>query len=291
MKYIKLIRCKHYIKNILIFLPLFFSNNLTNVDMLITTLLGFVSFSLLSSVVYVFNDIIDADRDKENPVKCNRPIASGEITKQRGSIILIILLVLSMCINIFILKLNLIGYMLVFLYLFINILYSLRLKHIPIVDVSILTLGFLLRLLFGANIANIEVSNLLYLTVLAISFYMGLGKRRNEYIKLGDKAREVLSQYNKKFLDKNMYMCLTIGIIFYSLWCMEMSGKINSFIDIIWTVPLVIIIFMKYSLNIEKDSYGDPVEVILSDKTLVFLIGLFALLITAILYTSTMVLL
>lgn len=130
---------------------------------------------------------------------------------------------------------------------------------------------------------NIEISNWLYLTILSLSFYMGMGKRRNEFTKLNkkDETREVLKQYSENFLNENMYMFLALTIIFYSLWCLEMS---NKFKNIMYTIPLVIIIALKYSLNIEKESDGDPVDLIFGDKILIFLTAILAIIMGVILY-------
>ena len=120
---------------------------------------------------------------------------------------------------------------------------------------------------------------------MAGSFYLGFGKRRNEIIKQGDKSRDVLKKYNKEFLDKFMYVCLILAIVFYSLWCID-AATINRIGNnyMIWTIPLLLIIFMKYSLNVESDSFGDPVDVILNDKVLIALVSIFALIMFGILY-------
>ena len=104
----------------------------------------------------------------------------------------------------------------------LNLLYSFGLKNVPVADIAILVSGFLLRVLYGSSITGIEISKWLYLTVIAMSFYLGLGKRRNELEKHGgESTRKVLEAYNKNFLDKNMYMCLSLAIVFYSLWCTD----------------------------------------------------------------------
>ena len=108
---------------------------------------------------------------------------------------------------------------------------------------------------------------------------MGLGKRRNELKKNGNETRKVLQYYNHEFLSNNMYVCMTLGIVFYSLWCININIP-----HIIWTVPLVIIICMKYSLNLEGDSYGDPIDVILHDKLLDFLALIFAVIMFVLIY-------
>lgn len=289
---IKLIRPKHYIKNFLIFLPLFFSGELNNINKVSVSLLGFISFCLLASVVYVINDLKDIENDKLNPTKKDRPLASGKIKKKEAIIISLILLLLMCFINIVNLKLEyisknqfILSISLEILYLVLNILYSFGLKNVPIVDIVILASGFIIRIVYGAVITQIEISNWMYLTVMSGAFYLGLGKRRNEVIKQGDKARKVLKKYNKEFLDKYMYVCLTLSIVFYGLWTIDGKNLVrfgNNYM--IWTIPLLMIILMKYSLIIEGDSYGDPVDIILKDKFLLSLILLFAIIIIILLY-------
>ena len=286
--YIKLMRVHHYIKNVLIFLPIIFSKNIFNFGMMRNTVLGAIAFSLMASMVYIINDIIDVEEDRKHIKKKNRPIASGKVSIKEAWILVIVLLVISTLINIVLIKTSeQIGrwtLVIFYGYLIMNILYSVKLKYIPILDITILTLGFLLRVIYGSQIIGVGTSNWLYLTVLAVSFYMGLGKRRNELIKNGSQGRKVLKHYNKEFLDRNMYMCISLGIVFYSLWCIDINAAINGFINIIYTVPLVIVICMKYSLIVEGDSLGDPVDVILSDKILMLLILVYALLVFSIIF-------
>lgn len=287
--YLKLMRIKHYLKNVLIFLPLIFSGEINNYAKSIACILAFISFSLIASVVYIVNDMKDIENDRKHPVKKNRPLASGAVSPKEGIALIIILIIISFLIDYIItkiIKLNVlwaIGYELT--YLLINIAYSFGLKNKPIIDISILMTGFLIRVLYGAYITGIEVSNWLYLTIISGSFYMGLGKRRNETIKNGDKSRAVLKRYTKDFLDKNMYVFLTLALVFYSLWCvdpttLERTG--NNYM--IWTVPIAMIILMKYNLNIEGDSFGDPVDVLFEDKTLLGSSGIFAIAVFTIIY-------
>lgn len=275
---LKLMKVKHYIKNLLIFLPLIFSNNMTNIKLLIQTILAFVIFSLITSVVYIFNDLKDIEKDKLHPTKKFRPLASGEITKKQAYIIIIILIGICIISSIWIFKENLKAYLLILTYILLNICYSLKLKNIPIIDITVLAIGYLLRIMYGASIIYVPVSNWLYLTILSASFYMAMGKRRNEISEITTKktTREVLKYYNTNFLDKNMYMCLGLAIVFYSLWCMDICKQMNNRINIMYTIPIIIILSMKYSLNIEKDGSGDPVEVILKDKTIIFLLLILA---------------
>ena len=283
--YIKLMRIKHYLKNCLIFIPLIFSGNFFNLEKIFLTFLGFISFGILSSSVYCINDLKDIEDDKKHPVKKNRPIASGQVSKRGAIGFTIILFLISIILMIPIIKISIVPLIIELTYFGLNIAYSCGLKKVPIVDVVILVSGFIIRLLFGAAITSIEISNWLYLTVMAGSFYLGFGKRRNEVIKQGDQSREVLKKYNKDFLDKFMYVCLILAITFYSLWCVDaLTIERIGNNHMIYTIPLLLIIFMKYSLNVENDSFGDPVDVILSDKILIGLVLIFGLMILGILY-------
>lgn len=283
MDYLKLMRPKHYIKNFLIFLPLLFSGKLLDFSNILKTLGGVICFSLIASSIYIINDIKDKDKDRKHKTKCNRPIASGKISVKNAIIFMVVLLIL---VTVLVIAMNFsilsIGFLL--LYFILNLVYSLGLKNVPLIDIIILVSGFVIRVLFGASILSITVSNWLYLTVMALSFYLGLGKRRNEIMKTGSNTRKVLKYYTKEFLDKNMYMFLSMTIIFYSLWTSDVDIVSKSNNLLIWTVPLVIVICMRYSMDIEGESDGDPVEVIMHDKVIISLVFLYALSLITILY-------
>ncbi|HBP13206.1 MAG TPA: decaprenyl-phosphate phosphoribosyltransferase [Firmicutes bacterium] len=273
---LKLMRIKHYLKNGLIFLPLIFNSQLFEIKPLLMTFYGFISFCLISSAVYVINDIKDVEKDRMHKIKKNRPIASGAISIKEAILLFIVLTISSLCINIFIIK-EFSSILLISLYLILNIMYSLGLKNIPIIDVVILVSGFVIRVIYGASITSIEISKWLYLTVMSGSFFMGFGKRRNEIIKQGNDSRAVLKYYTKDYLDKFMYACLVLTLMFYSLWSVDTSTTAKFGENMIYTIPLVMIIFMKYCLDIEGNSYGDPVDVITSDKILMCMVGILAI--------------
>ncbi len=283
-KYLYLMRVHHYIKNILIFMPLIFSGGLFEWDSFVRTLLGTASFSLVTSAVYIINDIRDVEKDRLHPTKKNRPIASGAVAPAQAWL----LMAVSLAAGIGLLALSgasAAGYALLLLYLVINIAYSMGLKDVPLLDIAILASGFLLRVLFGAVLTGTEVSEWLYLTVLSAAFYLGLGKRRNELQKRreGD-TRKVLRYYTRDFLDKNMYMCLALLNTFYALWCKDITNEGRAYA--VWTVPIVILICMKYNLTVEGNSEGDPVEVLLHDKALLALCVVYGIVIMGMLYVG-----
>lgn len=274
-EYLKLLRIKHYIKNLLIIVPFFFSKSSWDSYILFKILLGIVCFSFASSSIYIFNDIRDIEKDKLHPSKKYRPIASGKISQRNALILFFFCIAISAFLSIFILQ-N--GILILSIYVCLNILYSMWLKKFPIIDVIILATGFALRIIYGGLITNIPISKWLYLVVITGSLCMGLGKRRNE-LKMQDNTRDVLKYYSPEFLDKNMYVFITLVIVFYSLWTVELENH-----AIIWTVPVVIIILMKYSFNIEGKSDGDPVEVLLHDKILMLMCISYTIFIFVLLY-------
>ena len=268
--WIRLLRPKHYLKNVLVLLPLVFSGRLGEGAVLRAGLGAFAAFCLLSSAVYILNDLRDAPADRENPAKRMRPIASGAVPVT-GAAVLCVLLLCAVVVLGLAFRFPLGGWVTLAAYLAVNVGYSLGLKNVPLLDVALLVSGFLLRMLCGALVTGIEISGWLYLTVIAISFYLSLGKRRGELRSRGESGRAVLKYYNEAFLDKNMHTCLTLAIVFYSLWSVNSGHE-----HMVWTVPLVILLCMKYSMTVEGNSDGDPIEVIYQDKVLMILAAVFA---------------
>jgi 4-hydroxybenzoate polyprenyltransferase len=265
---INLIRLKHYVKNILIFIPLIFSLNFTKADLLLNEILAFISFSFAASFVYVINDIVDKDKDRLHPVKKNRPIASGALSSLQAMSVAVVLIAVSLWIAY---MLNTRALFIVMAYLISNILYSFWLKNVPIIDVSLIALGFLLRVLMGGAAISVPISKWLLLTIMTLSFYLGFAKRRNEMSKVNstNETREVLKEYNANFLDKAMNSMMTLSVAFYALWSID-AQVVKTFNSdkLIATVPFVLIGMFRYSLIIEGDSYGDPTDVLLSDRLL-----------------------
>ncbi len=264
-KYIQLIRVKHWVKNILIFIPLVCSGLVTNSNV-ISCIEAFFAFSFASSFIYIINDIQDIEKDKLHPRKKNRPLPSGKIKKSTAIYIAVLMIILTFSINT-IINNNFLNTSLYFLlaYIIINICYSMGLKNVAIIDIVLLASGFVIRVYYGASIINVDVSSWLFLTIMSSSLFLGLGKRKKELIN-SKESRKVLQEYNEAFLDKFQYLSLTLTIVFYSLWSIEQDIKY-----LYLTIPLLIIIFMKYSLNIEMNDEGDPTTVLYQDKLLMSL--------------------
>ena len=254
-KYLRLLRVHHYLKNGLIFLPLLFSGDLFQWNLLGQTMIGYLSFCLIASSIYIYNDIQDIEKDKMHPIKKKRPIATGEISLKKAIIIGLLLFLAAIgC--------QTIGYL-----LFHNQGFIVSTVIMLGYYVMILALGFVLRVLYGGAITNTEISSWLFLTVLSICLFAGFGKRRNEMIKNKTTSRKVLQAYTKSFLDKSMYLFLSLALVFYSLWCTNGLQFIENNL-LTYSILFVIFIVLKYALTIEQDSYGDPIDVILQDKLL-----------------------
>lgn len=277
IKYIiKQLRVKHYVKNGLIFIPLIFSGLLLQgekLEYLVKSIWGFVAFCLSASFVYVVNDLFDAKKDRNHSKKRKRPIAAYMIKSYEAVLMLVTIAVVVGLIFAEFLGMNLWALIIVISYVIVNLLYSFALKKVPIVDVFILALCYVIRVYFGASIIGVGVSKWLYLTIICASLYMGYGKRRGEAkSEEGKDTRKVIGKYSYNFLDKNIYLCLTMCLVFYSLWAVDfragVEGYFNSILVLI-SIPLVMFILMRYSLDIEKsDTSADPIEVLLKDYVL-----------------------
>lgn len=262
--YLRLIRVKHWIKNLLIFIPFVCSKQFSYINM-INCILGFFVFSSLSSFIYIVNDIRDIEKDKLHPVKKNRPLSSGKIKKSVAIAIAVILLLISIVLNTLI-NSSIINQAVYFLvaYFIVNVAYSFGLKNVAIFDVILLASGFVFRVYYGAAIVSVEVSRWLFLTIGSASLFLGLGKRKKE-LQTSKESRKVLSDYNESFLDKFQYIMLGLTLVFYSLWTIEQKSKY-----LYLTVPIIIVLFMRYCLITEKSNEGDPTTILYQDKFLMF---------------------
>ena len=281
--YIKEMRVHHYIKNLLVFVPLACSGQFFLFGKLIASIYAFLSFCFISSAIYFINDIRDIEKDRNHPTKCNRPIAAGQIPIKSAIVFTLFLIAVAIVFNV--LCFNIYSSLLLLLYFAINLGYSFGLKNIPLLDIAILVSGFLIRALYGSVVTDIQISNWLYLVIISVAFYLGLGKRRNELTKQSEDTRKVIKKYPFAFLDNNMYVCMALIFVFYALWTVdEKTVAVYHTSGLIWTVPVVILIFMKYSLTVEGNSDGDPVEVLIHDKVLVGLCVLYLILMFVLLY-------
>lgn len=256
-----LIRPHHWVKNLLVVAPPFFGGIVfLNSGNFIVTLMAFTAFSFISSAGYIINDLLDSTQDRLHPKKKNRPLASGRIRNDTVLSITAILLILSIVISI---RINFYFLLTCVVYLIVTTLYSLTLKKIVVVDALCIAAGFLLRIIAGGFALNTHVSNWLYLTTLLLSLLLAFGKRRGELnlVKKGHIFREVLKDYNEKFLDRSIIFLAGASIITFSVYSIAEGWKI-----FITTTPFICFGTLRYLYLIRHRSKGDPTEALLKDK-------------------------
>jgi 4-hydroxybenzoate polyprenyltransferase len=281
---LKLMRPSQWIKNGFVFVGLIFSKGWSEPDTLRRVIWASLAFCATASAIYILNDIEDISKDRRHPVKCRRPLASGKVTMHWAWGTMIINLVcglfLGFCVStsaLFIL----------ICYILINLLYSKKLKEIPILDVFIIASGFLLRILIGTIGVSIQPSDWLLLCGMMISLFIGFGKRRAELLNMGGETavtRNVLEFYSERLLD--IFIAITGGgcIIFYALYTVDPSTvKLHHTHAFIYTIPLVIYGIFRYLYNLYRQEGEEcPVEELIYDKQIIATVVLWAVMVVLI---------
>lgn len=282
MAYIKLLRPKQWIKNLFVVAPLIFAKHIFEYNYVIRVLAAFVLFCCISSSVYVLNDIIDCEKDRLHPKKKNRPIASGLISKIEGAIVIAILLPLILFVSFY---MDIFFGVAVLLYFLNNLLYSFKIKHMVILDVMSIAVGFLLRVIGGALVIRVYISPWILLCTLLLSLFLGFSKRRNELVVLANGAenhRKILEEYSLEFIDNMLSIVTASTVMAYSLYTFSTnSGNYNMML----TIPFVLYGIFRYQYIIyKKNEGGSPEETVLSDIPLIVSIVLWGIVSVAILY-------
>ena len=262
------LRPKQWIKNFFIFLPLIFGKKLFVYPVNLKVMIAFFLFSITSSVVYLINDIIDAEKDKLHPTKRLRPIASGKLKVRDAWIAAAILGAISIACS-FLLDIQF-G-MIVVAYLVFNFLYSKILKNAVIIDVFCIGAFFFLRIIAGSIAANVQMSHwIIFMTVL-LSLFLGFNKRRQELSMLGEKAiyhRHALMKYNVYFIDQMVLVITSSIVVCYMLYTVD-TRTVKEFgtNHLIYSIPFVYYGIFRYLYLIHKiRKEGDPTRILLSDR-------------------------
>lgn len=274
------LRFHQWIKNVLCLAGVFFSRHVFDTNVLMKGVLCFGAFSFASSAVYIFNDWQDRLRDQLHPKKSKRPIASGLVSKRYATGLALVCLALGLSAGAFLGKAVL---LILAIYLIQNVLYSMYLKHVAILDVIIVSLGFVWRALAGVAAANVPLSSWLVLCTFLLSLFIALAKRRNELTaSVGDssKHREVLNYYSEPFLDQVLSITSACAIIAYALYCLDQATVAKFNHHLLLTVPFVIFGVFRYLMLTQKGHGGDPIETFLTDRSLI---------ITSLLWTSILI--
>ncbi|MBQ6505413.1 MAG: decaprenyl-phosphate phosphoribosyltransferase [Flexilinea sp.] len=276
--YIHQMRPRQYAKNAFIFAPLFFDRQLFNPRSLLLTILGFIILCILSSGVYVLNDLVDVESDRNHPQKKYRPIASGKISIRSAKIFCVILFAAAFTGAFF---LNKSFFLLCVLMVLINIAYSFKLKHIPLIDIITIGILFLIRVYSGSVLIRVNIfSPWLYIVTFMLALYLGFGKRRAELASLQgaeNNTRPVLDGYTVPFLDQLISIISAVIIMSYALYTFS-GPAIPSNNRMLLTIPFVVYGIFRYLYLIQvKHQGGAPEEVLFSDRWLQGTIVLYAI--------------
>ena len=260
-------RPKQWAKNVFLFAAVVFDRQLGVPITLIRSILGFILFSLLASTIYLINDIADVEEDRQHPKKMHRPIASGALplgtAKVAAALLILIVFPLTYLLSP--------GFAIICaIYFALNLSYSLKLKHIPILDVLILASFYVIRVAAGVTIVHVErFSPWLYLATTFVALFMGIGKRRAELtasLESGQHSRKVLSGYTLPYLDQLITIVLTITILTYSLYTFSAPNLPENHATML-TIPFVIYGVFRYLYLIQVEGEGEaPDDIVLHDR-------------------------
>jgi 4-hydroxybenzoate polyprenyltransferase len=272
---LRLMRPYQWVKNAFVFTGLLFGHAWHDANLVSQVMITFAAFCLVSSAIYTLNDIVDLEQDRQHPKKCKRPLASGQVPINAAAVLAVILAVLGLMLAFIaspIVLVIMIGYALM------NIAYSLRLKHVVILDVFIIATGFMLRILAGTLGVGIPPSQWLLLCGLMVTLFLGFTKRRAEIIALNeDKVahRKVLEHYSPVLLDKMIGVTASGLIMSYSLYTMNADTiRVHGTDSLIYTVPFVMYGVFRYIYLLHHQSRGgDPSHDLVRDPHLFVVVG------------------
>ncbi len=283
---IKSLRPKQWIKNLLVFAGLVFSQNLFNLEAFLVTIYAFFIFCFVSGSIYILNDIIDLPFDRFNPLKVKRPIASGKLKVPYAKLSIYILIPLSLLFA-YLLKYQF--FLVVLSYVVLQIFYSFYLKNVPILDIFAIAFGSVLRVVGGAIVINVTISSWLLVCTILLALLLALSKRRYELIAFEEEAkskRKVLGEYNTYLLDQMISVVTSSVLITYSLYTMS-EETVTRFgtRDLIFTIPFVLYGIFRFLYLIYRKDLGDsPEGLLLLDRPLLINVSLWIITVLIVIY-------
>jgi 4-hydroxybenzoate polyprenyltransferase len=282
---LRTLRPRQWIKNGFVYMALLFDQKLFDWPLLLRTTFAFILFCMISSTVYIINDLADLEKDKQHPKKRRRALPSGQLKPWFAVLaaagILVVCLPLSFWLNIYFGAI-------VLLYFVLNLAYSFWLKHVVIVDVMVVATGFVLRVAAGVVIAEAErFSPWLYVCTIFLALFLAIGKRRHELILLAGGAnshRKILDEYTVKFLDEMSHVVTTGAILAYSLYTFS-AVNLPANYAMMLTIPFVIYALFRYQYLIHvKGEGGAPEMLLYTDRPFLLSLILWGIAVVLIMY-------
>ena len=272
LSYIKVARPKQWSKNLLVFAALLFTGSFKDSGLVAKTLLAFAAMSLISSATYIVNDLIDLERDRQHPKKSKRPLAAGEVSPAVAVAMAVVFAGISLAISA---SLGRASLFIIVIYLVLQVAYNGGLKKVPVADVFVISLGFILRAVLGAVAISAPISSWLLFCTGGLALMLGFGKRRNEFVVQGEdrsKTRESLEGYNLAALDALVTMASVGAALSYALYVIQ-SDTGHRFPGLIFTSPFVFYGISRYVYLVFKQGEGgEPENLLFRDRHILFTI-------------------
>jgi len=265
---VALIRPHQYFKNLFIILPLFFAGQIDSPGLLLKAFLACAAFCLTASSIYILNDLMDINEDRLHPRKKTRPLAAGTISPHTAKALMAVFFLAGVIFMAFLAQSSL---LILGVYVTLNISYSYYLKHIAIVDISIIATGFVLRLFIGAVVTGVELSKWIVIMTFLLALFLALAKRRDDiliFLDSGKKMRKALDGYNLKFIDGAMIIMASVVIVAYILYTVSQDVIQRLHSDYLYITALFVVIgIMRYMqiVFVEQDA-GSPTKILLGDR-------------------------
>jgi 4-hydroxybenzoate polyprenyltransferase len=276
-------RPRQWYKNLIIFIGIVFSLNLLNFNLWIDVLAAFAIFCALSGSLYIINDITDIKKDQNHPKKRKRPIASGKLKINDAMVFAVTLIAVSLGVSYLI---NILFLSAAISFFLLILVYSLLLKHSIIVDMMVISTGFVIRAIAGCLAVGVLVSPWLIVGAFLLALFLAIGKRRHELVLLGDKAethRKILNGYSTQMLDQMMNITTSALIMSYSLYTF-FTGKIY----IMLTIPIAFYGLFRYIYLVHAENFGGEPEMLFKDRGMVYSMILWVILVIIVLDGNTL---
>ena len=286
---IRLIRPHQWVKNLVVLLPVFFGGALLHIESVYAGLVTALCFSFAASSIYCLNDIVDVDDDRRHPVKCHRPLASGAISITQGYILMFLMFILSM-LSTFLLRQNQLETASVILFYWIlNIAYCLKLKQYAIIDVCVVSFGFVLRILAGGYATSIHLSKWIVLMTFLLMLFLSFAKRRDDVVRMnetGHAPRQNTIRYNLTFINQAITITASVTLVCYIMYTVSPETIQNFHTDYLYlTSVFVLVVLLRYiQIAVVDKRSGDPTKVMLHDRFMQFVVLAFGLAFLFIIY-------
>lgn len=260
------IRIKQWVKNCFVFIPIIVTGNFNDQEYLYKSFIAFIIFSITSSLIYVVNDLKDVERDRLHPIKSQRPIAKGDLSKKSAYILFGILLLIDIFLNIYFPKIILV----IILYIVMNLIYTYLIKFVPIFDVTFISLGFVLRVLSGTTATSLDISGWLLSLTFFLSLILAFGKRRGDLENILLKPDFSTTKKYNRFLTTSISICSSLVLTTYLIYVFGTDNFLGNIYFLYASIVPVFLSIMKYNLLliINPKILSDPTTLFFKDKSI-----------------------